>query len=149
MRDQRYEVRAQRREPARIIERRLQQAHALAEVLGPQDEIRRRQRTRAIITALLLGAFALSWLLGVLVPLAPGGLGLEADALGEVPVVEREHEVAVRARRAGNHPATCLDRSANGATDFAAIRNNPLFFDRGPGYATLSGGAAFNEFDVL
>jgi N-methylhydantoinase B len=23
------------------------------------------------------------------------------------------------------------------------------FFDRGPGYATLSGGAAFNEFDVL
>ena len=23
------------------------------------------------------------------------------------------------------------------------------FFDRGPGYATLSGGAAFNEFDLL
>ena len=23
------------------------------------------------------------------------------------------------------------------------------FFDRGPGYATLSGGASFNEFDVL
>jgi N-methylhydantoinase B len=23
------------------------------------------------------------------------------------------------------------------------------FFDRGPGYARLSGGAAFNEFDVL
>jgi N-methylhydantoinase B len=23
------------------------------------------------------------------------------------------------------------------------------FFDRGPGYALLSGGAAFNEFDVL
>jgi N-methylhydantoinase B len=23
------------------------------------------------------------------------------------------------------------------------------FFDRGPGYATLSGGATFNEFDVL
>jgi N-methylhydantoinase B len=23
------------------------------------------------------------------------------------------------------------------------------FFDRGPGYATLSGGATFNEFDLL
>jgi N-methylhydantoinase B len=23
------------------------------------------------------------------------------------------------------------------------------FFDRGPGYATLSGGATYNEFDVL
>jgi N-methylhydantoinase B len=23
------------------------------------------------------------------------------------------------------------------------------FFDRGPGYAALSGGAAFNEFDLL
>jgi dolichol-phosphate mannosyltransferase len=31
-------------------------------------------------TGLLLGAFALSWLLGVLVPLAPGGLGLRDGA---------------------------------------------------------------------
>lgn len=31
----------------------------------------------------------------------------------------------------------------------AARTGEQPFFDRGPGYATLSGGAAFNEFDVL
>ncbi len=31
----------------------------------------------------------------------------------------------------------------------AACTGAEPFFDRGPGYATLSGGAAFNEFDVL
>lgn len=31
----------------------------------------------------------------------------------------------------------------------AARTGDEPFFDRGPGYATLSGGAAFNEFDVL
>ena len=31
----------------------------------------------------------------------------------------------------------------------AARTGEEPFFDRGPGYATLSGGAAFNEFDVL
>jgi N-methylhydantoinase B len=34
--------------------------------------------------------------------------------------------------------------------DVRAARNgDEPFFDRGPGYARLSGGAAFNEFDVL
>ena len=43
----------------------------------------------------------------------------------------------------------------HGATDDlrasvrAARTGDEPFFDRGPGYATLSGGAAFNEFDVL
>ena len=31
----------------------------------------------------------------------------------------------------------------------AARTGDEPFFDRGPGYARLSGGAAFNEFDVL
>jgi N-methylhydantoinase B len=31
----------------------------------------------------------------------------------------------------------------------AARTGEEPFFDRGPGYARLSGGAAFNEFDVL
>jgi N-methylhydantoinase B len=31
----------------------------------------------------------------------------------------------------------------------AARTGDEPFFDRGPGYATLSGGVAFNEFDVL
>jgi N-methylhydantoinase B len=31
----------------------------------------------------------------------------------------------------------------------AARTGEEPFFDRGPGYASLSGGAAFNEFDVL
>ena len=31
----------------------------------------------------------------------------------------------------------------------AARTGEEPFFDRGPGYATLSGGATFNEFDVL
>ncbi|MGZ4613082.1 MAG: hypothetical protein ACXVFZ_20570, partial [Blastococcus sp.] len=31
----------------------------------------------------------------------------------------------------------------------AARTGDEPFFDRGPGYATLSGGATFNEFDVL
>jgi N-methylhydantoinase B len=31
----------------------------------------------------------------------------------------------------------------------AARTGDEPFFDRGPGYALLSGGAAFNEFDVL
>ena len=31
----------------------------------------------------------------------------------------------------------------------AARTGDEPFFDRGPGYATLSGGTAFNEFDVL
>jgi N-methylhydantoinase B len=31
----------------------------------------------------------------------------------------------------------------------AARTGDEPFFDRGPGYAQLSGGAAFNEFDVL
>ena len=31
----------------------------------------------------------------------------------------------------------------------AARTGDEPFFDRGPGYATLSGGATYNEFDVL
>jgi N-methylhydantoinase B len=31
----------------------------------------------------------------------------------------------------------------------AARGGDEPFFDRGPGYARLSGGAAFNEFDVV
>ena len=31
----------------------------------------------------------------------------------------------------------------------AARTGGEPFFDRGPGYARLSGGAAFNEFDLL
>jgi N-methylhydantoinase B len=31
----------------------------------------------------------------------------------------------------------------------AARTGDEPFFDRGPGYALLSGGATFNEFDVL
>jgi N-methylhydantoinase B len=31
----------------------------------------------------------------------------------------------------------------------AARTGEEPFFDRGPGYARLSGGATFNEFDVL
>ncbi len=31
----------------------------------------------------------------------------------------------------------------------AARTGDEPFFDRGPGYAMLSGGAAFNEFDLL
>ena len=31
----------------------------------------------------------------------------------------------------------------------AARTGEEPFFDRGPGYATLAGGATFNEFDVL
>ena len=46
---------------------------------------------------LLLGAFALSWLIGVLVPLAPGGLGLRDGAL-----------VGALAAAVGAGPATAL-----------------------------------------
>ena len=43
------------------------------------------------------------------------------------------------------------DEAATAArrTEVAAGRGEEPFFDRGPGYARLSGGAAFNEFDVL
>ena len=44
------------------------------------------------------------------------------------------------------------DRAATEAlrADMRAARTgDEPFFDRGPGYAVLSGGAAFNEFDVL
>jgi dolichol-phosphate mannosyltransferase len=47
-------------------------AWALARALGA---------TGGLDAFLLLGAFALSWLLGVLVPLAPGGLGLREGSL--------------------------------------------------------------------
>jgi dolichol-phosphate mannosyltransferase len=47
-------------------------AWALARALGV---------TAGLDAFLLLGAFALSWLLGVLVPLAPGGLGLREGSL--------------------------------------------------------------------
>src|SRR3954471_987093 len=47
-------------------------AWALARALGA---------TPGLDAFLLLGAFALSWLLGVLVPLAPGGLGLREGSL--------------------------------------------------------------------
>jgi dolichol-phosphate mannosyltransferase len=47
-------------------------AWALARALGA---------TAGLDAFLLLGAFALSWLLGVLVPLAPGGLGLREGSL--------------------------------------------------------------------
>jgi dolichol-phosphate mannosyltransferase len=46
--------------------------HTLVHGLGGAEELD---------AFLLLGAFALSWLLGVLVPLAPGGLGLRDGAL--------------------------------------------------------------------
>jgi N-methylhydantoinase B len=44
------------------------------------------------------------------------------------------------------------DDAATGAlrAELRAQRPDTVpFFDRGPGYATLSGGAAFNEFDLL
>jgi hypothetical protein len=47
-----------------------------------------------------------------------------------------------------NLPTEFTDRAATEELRAARTGEEP-FFDRGPGYATLSGGAAFNEFDVL
>jgi dolichol-phosphate mannosyltransferase len=49
--------------------------------LGAWTLARALQATGGLDAFLLLGAFALSWLLGVLVPLAPGGLGLREGSL--------------------------------------------------------------------
>ena len=49
--------------------------------LGVWTLVRALDVTGGLDAFLLLGAFALSWLVGVLVPLAPGGLGLRDGAL--------------------------------------------------------------------
>jgi dolichol-phosphate mannosyltransferase len=49
--------------------------------LGAWALARALHATAGLDAFLLLGAFALSWLLGVLVPLAPGGLGLREGSL--------------------------------------------------------------------
>src|SRR6476469_9030048 len=49
--------------------------------LGVWTLVRALDVTGGLDAFLLLGAFALSWLIGVLVPLAPGGLGLRDGAL--------------------------------------------------------------------
>jgi dolichol-phosphate mannosyltransferase len=49
--------------------------------LGAWTLARALHATGGLDAFLLLGAFALSWLLGVLVPLAPGGLGLREGSL--------------------------------------------------------------------
>jgi hypothetical protein len=49
--------------------------------LAPWALARALGATAGLDAFLLLGAFALSWLLGVLVPLAPGGLGLREGSL--------------------------------------------------------------------
>jgi dolichol-phosphate mannosyltransferase len=49
--------------------------------LGAWTMARALGATEGLDAFLLLGAFALSWLLGVLVPLAPGGLGLREGSL--------------------------------------------------------------------
>ena len=53
----------------------------IATGLGAWTLARALGATAGLDAFLLLGAFALSWLLGVLVPLAPGGLGLREGAL--------------------------------------------------------------------
>ena len=53
----------------------------VATALGSWALARALGATAGLDAFLLLGAFALSWLLGVLVPLAPGGLGLREGSL--------------------------------------------------------------------
>ena len=53
----------------------------VATCLGAWTLARALHVTGGLDAFLLLGAFALSWLLGVLVPLAPGGLGLREGSL--------------------------------------------------------------------
>jgi dolichol-phosphate mannosyltransferase len=53
----------------------------IATGLGAWTLTRALHATGSLDAFLLLGAFALSWLLGVLVPLAPGGLGLREGSL--------------------------------------------------------------------
>jgi dolichol-phosphate mannosyltransferase len=53
----------------------------IATGLGAWTLARALHATAGLDAFLLLGAFALSWLLGVLVPLAPGGLGLREGSL--------------------------------------------------------------------
>lgn len=53
----------------------------IATGLGAWTLARALGATAGLDAFLLLGAFALSWLLGVLVPLAPGGLGLREGSL--------------------------------------------------------------------
>ena len=62
------------------------------------------------------------------------GAGARADYGVVVRDVGTADEAATEALRAGMR---------------AARTGEEPFFDRGPGYARLSGGAAFNEFDVL
>ena len=65
--------------------------------LGVWTLVRALEITGGLDAFLLLGAFALSWLIGVLVPLAPGGLGLRDGAL-----------VGALAAVIGGGPATAL-----------------------------------------
>lgn len=65
--------------------------------LGVWTLVRALDVTGGLDAFLLLGAFALSWLIGVLVPLAPGGLGLRDAAL-----------VGTLAAAVGAGPATAL-----------------------------------------
>ena len=69
----------------------------IATGLGIWTLVRALEITGGLDAFLLLGAFALSWLIGVLVPLAPGGLGLRDGAL-----------VGALAAVIGGGPATAL-----------------------------------------
>jgi dolichol-phosphate mannosyltransferase len=81
--------------------------------LGAWTLARALGATGGLDAFLLLGAFALSWLLGVLVPLAPGGLGLREGSL-----------IVSLAAAIGAGPATALAlalRLASFAGELAAI----------------------------
>ena len=66
--------------------------------------------TAGLDAFLLLGAFALSWLLGVLVPLAPGGLGLREGSL----ILTLGRHRRRPGHRAGARPAPRLARRRAG-----------------------------------
>jgi dolichol-phosphate mannosyltransferase len=85
----------------------------IATGLGAWTLARALGATGGLDAFLLLGAFALSWLLGVLVPLAPGGLGLREGSL-----------VVSLAAAIGAGPATALAlalRLASFAGELVAI----------------------------
>jgi N-methylhydantoinase B len=97
---------------------------------------------------------------GTVVRIRTTGGGGWGDPL-ERPVEEVLRDIAWRkVSVAGAREDYGVVVTAYGATDArateelrasmrAARTGEEPFFDRGPGYATLSGGAAFNEFDVL
>jgi N-methylhydantoinase B len=68
-------------------------------------------------------------------------------AWGKVSVQGAQEDYGVVVREDGTADEAATESLR--AERRAARTGDEPFFDRGPGYATLSGGAAFNEFDVL